>query len=380
MSKFWQMVSDLSMIKVSIITPVYNQAKFIGETIRSVLNQDYPDIEYIILDDGSTDETQEVIKPFLDKLKYIRHANIGESRTVNKGYRQCNGDIVGVVNSDDPLFTSDAVTRIVRCFQDHPDTLAVYPDWVSIDEHGNVIDWLEVPQYSIENMVKKFEVRLGPGMFIKHTALESIGYRNESLKYTGDLDVSFRLALLGKITHVQGFLATHRVHGQAASSVAKGRRMATEVVRLSKKTLKSPLMPQSLLNEKRKILSYAYLVSACYTKMYGLTYFKSIISALFMDPALVKDLFWGSDRTRFVEFFGFYQRDILPTLDIWKSTLSQGLMAYKKIGPICYRAWHRLPMTLRDGIKQYRKKLWRICPPPVKLAILRVMRFLGFLV
>ena len=155
--------------------------------------------------------------------------------------------------------------------------------------------------------------------------------------------------------------------------------MASEVVRLSKMSLESPLVPRSLLNEKRKILGYAYLVSACYTEMNGLTYFKSIMSALFMDPSLVKDLFWGSDRTRFVEFFGFYQRDIHPTIDIWKSTLSQTLMAYK-IGPICYRAWYRLPMTLRDGIKQYRKKLWRICPPPVKRAILRVMRFLGFLV
>lgn len=346
-------------MKVSIITPVFNQAQFIGETIRSVLNQDYPDIEYIVLDDGSTDETQEVIKPYLNKLKYIRHDNIGESRTVNKGYRQCNGDIIGVVNSDDPLFTPDAVTRIMRCFQDQPDTLAVYPDWVSIDESGNVLDWMEVPQYSIESMLREFDVRLGPGMFIKRTALESLGYRNESIKYTGDLDVSFRLALLGPITHIQGFLATHRVHGQAASSVGKGDVMATEVVRLARMALESPLVPQSLLDEKRKLLGYAYLVAAWYTRTYSWAYFKKIISALFVDPSLVRDLFLGSERTRFVECFG-----------VLRGGVSWLMHA-------CYKFWFRLPMTFRVRTLRNLKRKWRVCPMPIKHAILRVMRFFG---
>ena len=269
-------------MKVSIITPVYNQAKFLEETIRSVLSQDYPGIEYVVLDDGSTDETSEVIKPYLDQLKYIRHDNIGESKTVNKGYRRCTGDIVGVVNSDDPLFTSDAVSQIVRCFQDNPDTLAVYPDWVSIDESGRILNRIELRQYSIETMLREFNVGLGPGMFIKRSALEAIGYRNESIKYTGDLDVSFRLALLGRITHLSQFLATHRVHGGAASSMGKGAVMANEVVRLSKVSLESPLLPRALLDEKKKILGEAYLVSIFYAKPFGVRYFKNIMIALFL--------------------------------------------------------------------------------------------------
>lgn len=351
-------------MKVSIITPTYNQAQFIGETIRSVLNQGYANIEYIVLDDGSMDETPDAVKPYLDRLKYIRHDNIGESRTVNKGYRLCTGDIIGVVNSDDPLFTPDAVTRIVSCFQDHPNTLAVYPDWVSIDEYGNILDWLEVPQYSIENMLKVFEVRLGPGMFIKRTALESIGYRNESLKYTGDLDVSFRLALLGQITHVQGFLATHRVHRQAASTVCKGEVMAREVVRLSKMALESPVLPQSLLYERRNLLGHAYLVSACFTKTYSWAYCKNIASALFVDPSLVRDLLWGSNKTRFVECFGLLRhlRHIFSRVFIL----------------IGYRVWFRLPITFRVRILRNLKKKWRVCPLPVKHAILKVMRFFGF--
>src|SRR3569832_673047 len=98
-------------MKVSIITPAYNQACILEETIKNVLDQDYPEIEYIVLDDGSTDNTAEVIFPFLDKLSYIRHENIGESRTVNKGYAMCKGDVIGVVNSDDPLFTIETKTH-----------------------------------------------------------------------------------------------------------------------------------------------------------------------------------------------------------------------------------------------------------------------------
>ncbi|MBP1750278.1 MAG: glycosyl transferase family 2 [Deltaproteobacteria bacterium] len=310
----------MDKMKFSVITPVYNQARFIEETIRSVLNQDYPDIEYLVLDDGSTDGTQEIVRPYFDKVKYIRHENIGESRTVNKGYKLCSGDIVGVVNSDDPLFAPDAISRMADCFRENPDTLAVYPDWVSIDESGNVLDWLELPQYSIETMLKEFNVMIGPGMFIKRTALESIGYRNESLKYTGDLDVSFRLALLGKISHVKGFLATHRVHGQAASSVGKGIVMAEEVARLCKVSLESPLLPRHLLPEKNKILGQAYFISAHYTRKGGIDYYKQIAKALRTDSSFVRKRLIGLAKT------------------------------------IPYRIWPHLPLILRKNIKKLLKR------------------------
>ncbi|MEN6301026.1 MAG: glycosyltransferase [Anaerolineaceae bacterium] len=314
------MVKQLENIKVSVITPVYNQSQFIEQTIRSVLNQNYPDIEFFVLDDGSTDEIQKIIEPFVNQLIYISHENIGESRTVNEGYKLCSGDIVGVVNADDPLFAPDAITRIIDCFQENPDALAVYPDWVSINEHGGVLDWLELPQYSIDSMLREFNVKIGPGMFIKRTALESIGYRNESLKYTGDLDVSFRLALLGKIEHVRGFLATHRVHGKAASSVGKGAVMAEEVARLCKISLESPLLPRHLLPEKNKILGQAYFISAHYTKKGGIDYYKRISKALCTDSSFV-----------------------------WKR-----LFGFAKIFP--YRIWPHLPLILRKNIKRLLKR------------------------
>lgn len=88
---------------VSVITPAYNRASFLDETILSVIKQDYPNIEYIVLDDGSSDGTLDVIKKYENRIKCFSHENMGEARTVNKGVSLSNGDIAVIVNSKDPL-------------------------------------------------------------------------------------------------------------------------------------------------------------------------------------------------------------------------------------------------------------------------------------
>lgn len=251
-------------MKVSIITPVYNQAKFIQETIESVLKQDYPEIEYIVLDDGSKDETPAIVGRYADRLIHVRHDNIGESRTVNKGYRMCTGDIVGVVNSDDPLFTLDAVSKVAECFKSRPNASAVYPDWASIDENGAVIQEFRLPQYTIDGMLTEFNVCLGPGMFIRRDLLAAMGYRNESVRYTGDLDLSFRLALAGELAHLPSVIATHRVHPAAASSAATGETMARELVDMAQRTLDSPLLPKKLRSQRAGILAFVNQVASNY--------------------------------------------------------------------------------------------------------------------
>lgn len=251
-------------MKVSIITPAYNQGAFIRETIESVLGQDYPDIEYIVIDDGSQDDTPAVLQQYSDQLTHIRHDNMGETKTVNKGYLLCTGDVVGVINSDDPLFTTDAVSQIVKCFQAHPDAAAVYPDWVSIDENGKVIEEYRLPDYNIEDMLLKFNVCLGPGMFIKLDKLAELGYRNEAVRYTGDLDMSFRLALCGGLAHLPSMVATHRVHSAAASSVAAGDQMAGELVKMAERALASPQLPSSLKRQQTTILARVNRVAAAH--------------------------------------------------------------------------------------------------------------------
>ena len=100
---------------VSIITPSYNQAKYIRETIESVLNQDYPNIEYIVIDGGSTDETLEILEEYKGKLTYISEKDDGQSDAINKGFKMAKGDILAWINSDDK-YEPNAVTSAVEIF------------------------------------------------------------------------------------------------------------------------------------------------------------------------------------------------------------------------------------------------------------------------
>jgi glycosyltransferase involved in cell wall biosynthesis len=97
---------------VTIITPAYNRANYLDETIQSILNQDYPNLEYIVLDDGSKDNTVEVLKKYRGRIIWETHPNIGETRTVNKGLSMAHGDIIGIVNSDDPLLPGAVASRL----------------------------------------------------------------------------------------------------------------------------------------------------------------------------------------------------------------------------------------------------------------------------
>ena len=134
-----RVVSTEQLPLVSIITPAYNRAAFLDETISSVLNQDYRNLEYIVLDDGSIDDTREVVKKYSDRITYDRHDNMGEARTVNKGFSMARGEIIGVVNSDDPLLPG-AISSIVAELLSRPDVLVVYPDWYVIDCEGRKVE------------------------------------------------------------------------------------------------------------------------------------------------------------------------------------------------------------------------------------------------
>ncbi len=251
------------LLLVTIITPAYNRGSFLEETIQSVISQDYPCIEYIVLDDGSTDNTGDILKKHNGRLSWECHPNMGETRTVNKGFSMAKGEIVCVVNSDDPLLPG-AVSGCVKALEQHPDALAAYPDWLEIDSDSHPLDELRLPDYNIYNMLEDFNVGLGPGTFIRKRAFDLIGYRNLSLKYTGDLDFWFRLALRGPLIHVPQVLATHRTHGDSASVAAKGARMSGELVEMVTNLYSQPDLPNGLCKMRSSVLSQAHEVASHY--------------------------------------------------------------------------------------------------------------------
>lgn len=222
-------------MRLSVITPVFNGEKYIKETIDSVLkaigNQD---IEYLVIDDGSTDKTPNILKSYGSKIKVIYQDNKGESAAVNTGFNAALGDFVLVVSADDPLFTSEIFEGVEEFFDLNPQIVAWYPDWKLIDGDGKVIEVITVHEYSDEKLIGKFLCLPGPGAFIRKTSALKIGGRRERWRFVGDYDFWLRLSRIGELRRRGQVLAQWRHHDESSSIAFRGSQMFDERIMVIK--------------------------------------------------------------------------------------------------------------------------------------------------
>lgn len=252
-----------SLPLVTIITPAYNRETLVAETIESVLAQDYPNIEYIVLDDGSKDGTLEVIKKYEGRLRWESHPNMGETRTVNKGFAMARGEIIGVVNSDDPLLPG-AVSKLVAALIEHPEVVVVYPDWLIINERGEVRQEMSSPDFSgAANMIRRHHCLPGPGAFFRRAVVEKVGGRDPRFRYVGDLEFWFRAVLVGFFYRVPETLVTFRVHSDSASMSAKGETMAQEHIHMVETFFARTDLPEKIISLHDEALSSAAFIAGC---------------------------------------------------------------------------------------------------------------------
>lgn len=294
----------MKKVSVTIITPAYNRAGLIEETIKSVLSQNYSDIEYIVLDDGSTDETLRIIKKYRNKLIWESHPNMGETKTVNLGFKMSKGEIIGVVNSDDPLLPG-AITEAVKMLTRNPRLTVVYPDWKKIDQNGVITGEVKVPDYNYLNMLRWHFCMPGPGVFFRRQVIEKIGGRDEQFRYVGDFDFWLRAGLMGPFARIPKFLATFRVHPGSASISKKGDLMAEEHIKLINKFYSLHGLSQDVLKLKNEAYSsaYYYAGTVCQENHWKRKYY--YFRSLIYNPiALFKEHNrWASSI--YYEFFGF---------------------------------------------------------------------------
>jgi glycosyltransferase involved in cell wall biosynthesis len=248
-------------ILVTIITPAYNRESLIEETIRSVIGQDYPNIDYLVLDDGSSDGTLSVVEKYAKHLRFESHQNMGEARTVNKGFAMARGEIIAVVNSDDPLLPG-AVSAAVDLMVRRPEILVAYPDWYLIDEESRVLGRRLTPEYDYAHMLSRHHCVPGPGVFFRRSVAERLGGRDEQFKYVSDFDFWLRAGLLGPFARIPKTLATFRWHAGGASSREQGTAMAEEHIRLIEKIYRLPVLPEAVLKTKNEAFSSAYYEAA----------------------------------------------------------------------------------------------------------------------
>jgi len=195
---------------VSIVTPCLNSARFIKETIESVLAQDYPRIEYIVMDGGSTDGTIDIIRRYERELTCISEPDRGAADAINRGFAQSRGDILAYLNADDELLPG-AVTAAVRAFQRYPDAQVVYggADW--IDEAGARIGPYPVRDFDRDLLAHECFI-CQPASLIRREAFENAGGMDPDLHLTFDYELWMRLARLHSMHRIEETLALSRMH------------------------------------------------------------------------------------------------------------------------------------------------------------------------
>ncbi len=252
----------MSFPLLTVITPTYNRADYLVEVIESVLSQNYPNLEYIVLDDGSKDNTKEILEKYTGRLIWDSHPNMGETLTVNKGFTMARGEIVGVVNSDDPLLPG-ALENIARFMVEHPEIGVVYPDWNMIDARGNLIEHMTTFEYRYVDMLRWHHCMPGPGTFFRKEVVQTLGGRDPQFRYVGDFDFWLRAGLITDFARLPQTLATFRVHPGSASSSQTNERMAEEHIRLVNKIYTLPNLSPEALTVKQEAYSSAYYIAGC---------------------------------------------------------------------------------------------------------------------
>lgn len=205
-------------MKVSVVTPSFNQAAFLDRTLNSVLKQEGVDLEYIVMDGGSTDGSVAIIERYASQLDYwASEPDRGQSDAINRGFRRCTGDIVTWLNSDDVLLPG-AVQSVVEAFKSNPTAEAVYGNFIYIDGDDHVLRKRKVfRRFRYETLL--FHDYLGqPAVFYRREVLDKIGLLDESLKYAMDWDFFLRMKRSCEMRHINRFLAGYRLHEAAKTS------------------------------------------------------------------------------------------------------------------------------------------------------------------
>jgi glycosyltransferase involved in cell wall biosynthesis len=214
-------------MKISIITPSYNQVPFIERTIKSVLDQNYPNLEYIVMDGGSTDGTIDILKKYSDRIIWKSEKDNGQSDAINKGLKMATGDIIAYLNSDD-TYESGTIKKVVDFFEKNPDKKWAYGKCRIIDEKDleirKPITWYKnilsknysYPKLLMENFISQ------PATFWKKELAEEIGYFRETESYSLDYEYWLRIGRRYPAGTIDDYLANFRFYrGSKTGSLSK---------------------------------------------------------------------------------------------------------------------------------------------------------------
>ncbi len=238
---------------VSIITPSYNQARFLEATLRSVLAQDYQNMEYLVVDGASSDGSVEIIRRYADRLVWwVSEKDSGQSEAINKGFRRARGEFVGWLNSDD-LYLPGAVSSAIQVFQAHPEAGLVYGDAQAIDADGKPFNLMRARQYTLTDLMA-FNIICQPAAFMRRSVLEEAGYLNPAYQLLMDNLLWMSMARKAPIVYTPQTWAAARYHDQAKNRT-RGAAYGQEARRLIADLKSRPEFSELIQADEKRILA-----------------------------------------------------------------------------------------------------------------------------
>ena len=247
---------------VSVIIPNYNHAQYLGEAIQSVLNQDYQNFEIIVVDDGSTDNSQEVITSFGNRVQYIWQENRGLSAARNTGIRAAKGDFIGVLDADDkyePNFMSTLVSILVE----NPDADGVYCGYQFVDHLDNPLPQREarlIPANQLYKALVDGNFLVPESVLVRRHCYENIGFFDETLSACEDLDMWLRITHQYNIKGTNRVLTRHRISPDSMST-NPNRQYKNRLAVIAKHFGSEPDIRSTWKREQRWAYGKAYLAS-----------------------------------------------------------------------------------------------------------------------
>jgi glycosyltransferase involved in cell wall biosynthesis len=216
---------------VSVVTPSFNQGAFIEETIRSVQDQDYPRIEHIVVDGGSTDRTIDVLRRH-PHVRWVSEPDRGQSDAVNKGFGMARGEIFGWLNSDD-LYLPGAIGAAVEALLESGCGL-VHGGWRRIDATGRLINEVPAVPFDLRQQLDYANLVAQPGALFTREAFEAVGGLDVSYRYAMDYELFLRIGARFEVRHVDRVLGAYRYHPES-KTVAESEGFVDETYRAARK-------------------------------------------------------------------------------------------------------------------------------------------------
>jgi glycosyltransferase involved in cell wall biosynthesis len=243
---------------VSVVTPSFNQAAYLEATIRSVLTQDYPDLEYLVMDGGSTDGSLEIIRRHAPRLAYWQsQPDAGQAAAINAGFARASGDILAWLNSDD-TYEPGAVGAAVAALLAHPEADALYGDCGFVDPAGQLLTLFRGRPFDLAEYVTTEGFIHQPTVFLQRRVLERVGMLDASLRFCMDHDYWLRMAGTCRWLYLPRTLARFRVH-PGAKTQAQARDVLAEHLRCLERLFARPDLPAGVRGCRRRAYATAFL-------------------------------------------------------------------------------------------------------------------------